>query len=451
MTRTGWSLPAKVRRNLGWKLLGTGIEKGLRLLLVLAAARLMGPAAWGRYTYSFALAMLLVQLTDMGLALFLNREIARAGRADPDLVGQVLSLKALLAAGYLAAVAGLAHSHGDEPVVAIAIAICGGVALCSSAIEAIVHVFRGIQDLSLEARAHGVHAFAALVTGGAALIVAMTVFGREFGAGSGGQGEDATLLLYAAGLLIASLIGLGYALILLRRVTEVRLGVTRDLLRRFSAEVLPLGVAIVASMIYYRIDVPMIRNMLPADVADHETGLYTAGYKLLEHMALVPAILMAAAFPALSETVTRDLGRARSLHATTLRWLVLAGLAGAGVFLVAPDLIIRLLYGARFAGSAPIMLALAPCVVLTFVNYLETHMLVALGLVKAQMLISLTLIGVNVTLNWFWIPRWHGTGAAWATACTELCLLFAVAPMVWHRLRAPNLVAGTGPTDALEP
>jgi len=440
-----WSLPTRIRRNIGFKLLGTGVEKGLRLLLVLAAARLMGPETWGRYTYSFALAMLLVQLTDMGLALFLNREIARAGRTQPELVGQVLTLKALLAGVYLAVIAGLAHTHGDEPVVAITIALCGGVALTSSAIEAIVHVFRGIQDLSLEARAHSVHAFAALVCGGCGLLVAWLVFGRRFGAVAGDPGEDAVLLLYAGALLFAGFLGLIYAIVLLRRVTEVRLGLSTDLLRRFSAEVLPLGIAIVASLIYYRIDVPMIRNMLPADIADHETGLYTAGYKLLEHMALVPAILMAAAFPALSETVANDPARARELHATTLRWLLLAGFAGAAVFALVPELVIAILYGERFADSATVMRALAPCVLLTFVNYLETHMLVALGLVRAQMAISIALIGVNVGLNWWWIPMWRGTGAAWATACTELCLLAAVAPMVWRRMRSTHpLVAGGG-------
>ncbi len=446
MTEARWSLPARIRRNIGFKVLGTGVEKGLRLVLVFAAARLLGPEQWGRYTYAFALAMLLVQLTDMGLGLFLNREIARAGKTSAALIGEVLSFKAVLALGYIAAIGGLALVHFLDPdprehTVAAAILLCGGIALATSAIEAIVQVFRGIQRLELEARAHSVHAVAAVVVGGAGLIVIAGLHSFEFAAWKGATDDE--MLLYAAALLVASLSGLAYAWRLLGTVATVRFGLSRDLVVRFKNEVLPLGIAIVASMIYYRIDVPMIRHMLPEATADLQTGLYTAGYKLLEHTALVPAILMAAAFPALSETVVSDNARARALHATTLRWLLLAGGAVCLVFAFGSELIVTLLYGSEFAGSAPILVALAPCVLLTFVNYLETHMLVAMGLVKAQMLISVALIGVNVGLNWWWIPMWGGKGAAWATAVTEVGLFIAVAPLVYRGLK-PGLEPGEG-------
>ena len=433
--RSGWSLPDTIRRNVGFKLAGTIVEKGLRAVLVFTAARLLGPESWGRYTYAFAIAMLLVQLTDLGLGLFLNREIARENRADPALVGQVLSLKALLGVAYLAVIGGVAAWHGQSPdagVVPTAILLCGAVALASTAIESLVQVFRGIQDLSLEARAHSAHAAFAVMIGGAALGACVAAGGVEMVPAD----RDRTLLWYAAAMLGAGLSGLWYTLALLRRVSVPRWGLSKELASRFRKEVLPLGIAIVASMIYYRIDVPMIRNLLPTDIADAQTGLYTAAYKLLEHTALFPAILMAAAFPALSETVANAPRKAAQLHKTTLRWMLLGGGAVCAVFALASDLIVRLLYGEAFTDSAPILVALAPCVLLTFVNYLQTHMLVALGLVKAQMAISLALIGVNIGLNWWWIPRWHGAGAAWATAATEVCLLLAVSPIVARGMAA---------------
>ena len=199
---------------------------------------------------------------------------------------------------------------------------------------------------------------------------------------------------------------------------------------RFRREVLPLGIAIVASLLYYKVDVPMIR----AIHGDTETGLYTAGYKLLEVLAIVPSILLAATFPALSDAVIRQPKRALALHKAALRWLLLSGGAGAIVLMIAPELIIGLLYGDRFDNAAPVLRALAPSVVLMFLNYLETHMLVALGLVRQQMWISLSLIAVNVGLNAWWIPRWGGAGAAIATAVTELCLFVAIAPLVQRDL-----------------
>lgn len=436
MSPSRWSLPARVRRNVGFKVAGTVVEKGLRALVVFTAARMLGPQAWGRYTYAFTLAMLLVQITDLGLGLFLNREIARKGSADGALIGEVLTLKAALAGVYAATIAMLAlwHIRGDsaDMTVVFAILICGGVALLSSAIESIVHVFRGVQDLSLEARVHSVHAAFAVVSGGLVLGTALWAWGWVPSATQ----RDQLVLLYAGSMVVSTLLGSVYAYRILRRLTSVTWRFNPELVTRFRREVLPLGIAIVASMIYYRIDVPMIRNLLPAATADAQTGLYTAAYKLLEHTALFPAILMAAAFPALSETVVQSPRRAAELHQTTLRWLGAGGLAVCAAFALGSQPIVAVLYGDDFADSAPILVALAPCVLLTFVNYLETHMLVALGLVRAQMLISVSLIAVNIGLNWWFIPLWQGAGAAWATAATEVCLFIAVAPLVRRGLRA---------------
>lgn len=414
----GWALSGKIRRNIAWKVLGTVVEKGLRLGLIVAATRLLGPDAWGRYTYALTLALMCVQLTDLGLSLFLSREIARSGRADDRFVGEVLGLKAALAVGYIALIGGLIVGHSAEPMVQIALALCAVVALAQTTIEAALHVFRGVQDLSLEARATTVQAAIQVSFGGAALGAAWLRWR--------GEAADDTMVLFVAALALSNVIAAGYAWRLARRLTRPRLRLSRAMMGRFRREVLPLGVAIVASLLYYKVDVPMIRALH----GDAETGLYTAGYKLLEVLAIVPSILLAATFPALSDAVLHRPAEALRLHATARRWLLLAGGSAGLVLLLLPELIVHVLYGDRFNGAAAVLRALAPSVLLMFVNYLETHMLVALGLVRQQMWISLSLIGVNVGLNAWWIPQWGGAGAAIATAVTELCLWLAVAPLV---------------------
>ncbi len=416
-----WALSGRIRRNIAWKLAGTAAEKSLRLGLVVTAARLLGPEAWGRYTYALTLALLFVQLTDLGLSLFLSREVARAGRVDRDFVGQVLALKLVLAAGYLVLLTGLALGHLDEPVIAAALALSAVIALGQTALEAALHVFRGVQDLKLEARAGTVMAAIQVTLGGLTLAV---VWALELS-------TDQATLAYVAALAVAGILGAGYSWSMVRPIVVPRVRLTRAMVQRFRVEVLPLGIAIVASLIYYKIDVPMIRALH----GDLETGYYTAGYKLLEVLAIVPSVLMAATFPALSETVDRDPARARALHGATLRWLLLAGGAAALVITVGAPWIIALLYGDRFDGAVAILPALAPSVVLMFVNYLQTHMLVALGLVRQQMLVSLGLVAVNVGLNAVWIPLWGGRGAAYATAVTELALLVAITPMVSRALK----------------
>ncbi len=411
----------RIARNIGWKTAGVVVEKGLRLVLVALVARALGTATYGQYTYAVALALLTVQMTDMGLGLFLAREIARAEAPPPKLVGHVLTLKGLLSLAYLAVVAVIAWVHADEPALAWTLGLAGVAGLCTSLVEAAWQVFRGVQRLELEARSSAVYAAVQLGVTGATL------------AGSQVAGLTSTQIMVtvSAAMAVAGLVAVAHAWSLVLKVVRPLPGWSRETLRRFAVEVLPLGLAIVASLVYFKIDVLMLREMR----GDVETGLYNAGYKVFENLAAIPAVLMAATFPALSRAVHLTGPEAGRLHRKTLSVLVAAGVGAGLVLALFPSLITRLLYGDQFGPSADVLQALAPSVLLTFVNYLETHMLVALGLVWPQFAMTAALIGVNIAANLVLIPKWGGVGAAVATALTELALFAMAAPLVWYGLR----------------
>lgn len=432
------SLTQRIRRNIGWKSLGIAVEKSLRFVLIAMVARALGPKMYGQYTYAVALAVLLVQMTDMGLGLFLAREIAKHEVPPAKLIGHVFTLKLALGLGYLAVMAAMAWWHFADPEIRLTatfhprpgalgwtVALAGLASLLTSTIEAIWQVFRGIQRMDLEARSGSVFAMAQLACVSVALAMLPTMPNIEADRGY-------VMVMVAAAMLVAGAVGLAYTGILLVRVVTPQLGWSTPMLQRFTREVLPLGVAIVASLIYFKIDVPMLR-MLRGDV---DVGMYNAAYKLLENMSVVPAVLLAATFPALSQTVESDPVAAARLHRTTLMVLLVAGVGGSLVLLAVPEVLIFLLNGREYADAVPILRALAPSVLLTFINYLETHMLVALGQVRAQMGYALALIIVNVLANFALMPIYGGVGAALATALTELVLLGFCAPMVRRTLRA---------------
>ncbi|MBI5610695.1 MAG: flippase [Deltaproteobacteria bacterium] len=429
-------LTSKIARNIGWKTLGTLAEKSLRFFLVAMISRALGPRIYGQYTYATALALLWVQMTDMGLGLFLAREVSKHDVPPAKLIGHVFSLKLVLALLYLLVIAGLTWWHFADPEfkstalfhprpgpLGWTVALAGLAGLAVSTIESIWQVFRGVQQLKLEARSSAVFAGAQLacVSVALALVPTMPAVAHDKGM---------VMVAIAVAMLAASLVALGYSVMLLMRVVTPQFGFSMPMLQRFTREVLPLGFAIVASLIYFKIDVPMLR-MLRGDV---DVGLYNAAYKVLENMSIVPAVLLAATFPALSATVDSDPAAASRLHRTTRKVLLLAGLCGAFVLLAVPDLLIAILNGREYAPAAATLRALAPSVVLTFVNYLETHMLVAMGLVKAQMAFAVALIAVNVLANLALIPALGGVGAALATAVTEVVLLAFVLPLVHREL-----------------
>lgn len=426
-----------IRKNIAWKTLGTAIEKGLRLVLVGVVARALGTRVYGQYTYAVAVAMLAVQVADMGLGLYLAREVARADVPPPRLIGQVLTLKGALAIGYVILLGLLTWWHFVDPdaryavaprhhasALAFTIALVGLSHLGTSAIEVIWQVFRGIQRLELEARSGAFFAAAQLVT----------TFGAIAGMDLWFDGRPETSLVMVAvavAMAAASALGAYHAVRLLWPIVRPEFSWSREMLQVFRREVLPLGLAIVASLIYFKIDVPMLRWLC----GDEATGVYSAAYKLLEVQAIVPSVLLAATFPALARTVIDNPREAQRLHRNTLLVLLGAGTVSAAVMLLLPEFAIRTLYGDQFGDAVPVLRALAPSVILTFVNFLETHMLVALGLVRAQMAFAVALIAVNVGANLLLMPRWGGVGAAMGTAVTEIVLLCFCAPLVQRSLR----------------
>ena len=120
----------RIARNIGWKTLGTLIEKSLRLVLMGLVARALAPAAYGQYNYALNLALLAVQMTDLGLGLFLTREIARDSAPTGRIVGHVFTLKAALGAGYLVLMGGITWWHIGNTYLAWTVALAGLSSLC---------------------------------------------------------------------------------------------------------------------------------------------------------------------------------------------------------------------------------------------------------------------------------------------------------------------------------
>lgn len=426
-----------IRKNLAFKVAGTVVEKALKLAMVPLIARTLGPRVFGQYGYALTVATLAVQMTDLGLGLFLTREIAREATPPPKLIGQVLTLKAMLAVGYVLVMAALVLWYLSNPdagkaivpqhhasALAFTLALVGLSTLATSAVEMVWQVFRGVQRLELEARSSSVFAGLQLIGVFTAVAVADALW-------PGGADLSLTMVAIAVGMAAAGLGGAAHAVWLMRKVVTPEYGWSRDAAARFTREALPLGVTIIASLVYFKIDILLLRSLR----GDEETGWYSAAYKQLEYSAIIPAIVLAATFPAISRTVVENPQKAWLLHRRALLALGGVGVAAACVLGFFPQLIVRTLYGTGYEPSIEMLRVLAPSVILTMVNYLETHMLVALGLVSAQAAFTLVLVCVNVGANWFLIPAYGGVGAAVATALTEVVLLSFCAPLVWRELR----------------
>ena len=212
---------------------------------------------------------------------------------------------------------------------------------------------------------------------------------------------------------------LGYVW-LRRRFFAPVLRVKRSEAARLLRQALPLGGAILLSIVYTRTAV----FLLDAINGSTAVGEYGVALRLTEPLALIPSAVMAAVFPALAQALAHQ-GYAATLplQVRTIGLLALIGLliAAAG-WLLGPWLI-HFLYGDQYAGSTLALQILMLATLPIFINYALTHFLVALRQQRLNFVFNAVIFVVNLALCGFLIPRFGPSGAAMATVLSETLLL----------------------------
>jgi len=313
-------------------------------------------------------------------------------------LGTLKLLLTLCAVGVLLPISLLRPNDTTFATFVLGLAVIG-----ASFAEYFGYVFRGLRRVELDA----------------ALTLLLRLFVFAFG--------FASLLLRPSvnGVAVAYLIGnclaalLGY-IWLRRRFFKPALRTKRSANVALLRQALPLGGAILFSIVYTRTAV----FLLDALSGSTAVGEYGVALRLTEPLALVPAALMAAVFPAIAHTLAQQgYAATRSLRLKTIGLLALFGLLiAAGGWLLGPWLI-HFLYGNQYAGSTLALQILALAALPTFINYALTHFLVARRQQRLNLIFNAVIFVVNLLLCWWLIPRFGPGGAALAIVLSEVMLL----------------------------
>lgn len=406
---------------------GAGAKLGTELLaraasfgVVLLAARQLGPADFGTYLYGLGMGYVLAQGADVGLQLFIAREVATRGTAAVPLVRMALKLKLALAATIVLLL--IALTMGHPPPVQLALVALGAAMVLHTFIEFTGYVFRGHQELDREVR---LLTSTRLLAAGASILVLWL---------------DGRLLPLTLVALFAVLVGCALAGWMLHRegwlATDGLVrgrgpdpGIVR--LMELVRGALPLGVAIVLSVIYLRVGWVLLYH-LTGEEAVAQLG---AAQRLMEAAQLVPAAAMAAVFPAYARALQTDAGRARRLGWSSTGVLALLGALAAGLIWWSAEWAMPFLFGPEFGPAAPVLRVLALSVPLMFVNYLLTHMVIARG---AQVLVAwfgAAALASHLAVSWYLIPLWGPTGVAASMVLAESVLLLCCVASLGGTLR----------------
>jgi O-antigen/teichoic acid export membrane protein len=401
-------LSGRVRSNAIIKLTSEVIGRLVSFILVLWAARQLGEADFGRYNYGLALGFILAQLADLGFQVLLAREIAAAGRAAKPLVLIALRLKLLLS---LPVILLLILITAAWPVtLRLSLLALGLTLLLQTYLEFVAYVFRGEQQLMKEAQ----------LLAGARLATA--VIGMIVLAVGGG------LLGLALAQLSSTLILAVWALWWLRQAgwldplpTIFQLNRTHSAqaTRYLLVQALPIGISIFLSIAYTRLAILILQYRLGEVAVAH----FSAAYRLVEPAQILPASLVAAAFPAFTALLPQAPNQAWQMGLRLSRLLAVCGVAVAFTFWVTAPWLIPLLYGPQFHETIPVLQWLGLSVIPAFINYSLTHYLIARGQQKIMGILTAVMLLLHAGLSWLLIPHWGVIGPTSAIIAAEMALL----------------------------
>lgn len=382
------------------------LSRGLsRLLFVFVVARVLGPQQFGVYALLLAIVEMLAVASGAGYADYVTREAAKDARVGWGLGAQLTWLRLACAIPLASAGLVILWMLGYPRIVIIAAAWLSASLAPRSVGEAVQGVLRGIGRYS---------AYLFVELGFDLILVCGVAF--LFGWG-GGLGAVIGVEVIAA----SAAATMGVVFFFLFRTKEL-IRITRKELFKKSAI---FNIYSFVGNLYDRFDVVLLSRL----AGDYATGIYSAAYRPLGTVQLVPYGVLYSLLPGLSRNAKSGeqlerLERAMGFLLSTAFVIVLATMVFA-------DQGVRLVLGERYADSALALKILIWAVILRYVNYALNVRLLAGGHERVFVITSLVCFVVNVVGNLLLIPVYSWRAAGVLTIVTELVLL--VQNLFWLR------------------
>ena len=191
----------------------------------------------------------------------------------------------------------------------------------------------------------------------------------------------------------------------------------------------PLAVIFILSAIYFRVDLMMLEVMK----GNRAVGIYSAAYKLIEVLSIVPGTVTIAALPGLAADYYGNIEAFRVSFYRTTAWLGVGGGVIALFLYVFSEKVVLLLYGHSFFDSVVCLRILSMVIFFLFVNACLAYVMIASNNDRPVALILVISTILNVTFNLYLIPRYSYVGAAVSTMLSEILMLLCYVPLVVKR------------------
>lgn len=395
---TSLGLGSRALRNTTMVLTAKVVARLIALVTVLYMIRKLGQVQYGTFALLVNLTAIVSVVLDLGFNVLFVREGSRDHSQIQRYLRNVMSVRLVMSGISLVLLAALVIPFGLG-----ALLVPGFVLMVLTSYSSLLrNGLYAVQQLGYEAIAVVIES---------AILLALIVYG-----GLTNQGVVYYVWAYAIQYAFSCVY---FSIVLaVKRIALVGLQFEAPLLREWFWKGLPFALTFVLTILYFRIDQPLIAAFKGLGQA----GLYAAAYKPIESLLFVPITFLSIVFPVLSVYYRER--RADLLEAVSrfYKGLLLMGWpVSVGIFVLAHPLT-PLLLGHGFLASEPALRVLALALGIAFVNNAFIGALNASDRQSSFTWAAGWSVLANLALNLALIPPFGYQGASWATVVTELVL-----------------------------
>jgi O-antigen/teichoic acid export membrane protein len=382
-----------------------GYALGVLLTVGSAAVlfRHLGVEDSGRYVLVLGLVTLFGGVTDAGLSTIAIRELSSVpGVARTALLRNLLGLRIVFTIGGALLAVAYAAAAGWGTTLVAGTALAGAGLLLTNVQGSFATGLIADLRLGWVTFVDGVRQ---AVT--AAGIVALALVG-------------ASLLPFFTVVLVAALVALVLTAWLVRGSVPLTPALDRAACRALLREALPFALAAAVGAIYFRLALVLVDGLSN----DTETGYFSASFRVVEVLLVVPQLAVQTAFPIFARAAAGDHQRLRYGLGKTLDVALLLGmLVAVGLGIGAP-FVIEVVAGKEFAPAADVLRVQSLAFVGSFAGAVFGYALLSLHRNRAVLIMNGAALVSMVVLGGILVPLYGAEGAAVATVACET--IFAV-------------------------
>jgi O-antigen/teichoic acid export membrane protein len=385
-----------VIKNTFWLFSGEVLSRILKLVLIVYAARILGAAGWGAFSYGLSFIGLFFIFSDSGINGLVTREASKV-QSDEKIqylstafyIKTALSFFSLIIGVWIAPLfTTIKEAKAVIPLLALMF-------FFESMKEFGFSLNRAFERMEKEALVKIINN---------SLIAFFGILFLVFGSRS----PESLAAAYAIGSCLGAIL---IFWMLRDQVQTLLSNFSKKIIRAIFVSSWSLAILILVGSIMDKTDAVMLSYWKNAT----EIGWYSAAQKIFQFLLAVPVMISLATFPRFSRFANKDNEQFTSIFEKSMRVLFLISLPIAIGGIIFGKELIMLLFGMQYLPAIPVFQIMMLLLPLAFSNILITNAIFAFDKQNKTVPYSIAGLILNITLNYVLIPHYGIIGSAIAT------------------------------------